>query len=151
MLTTRPLHRSTIVCSIIRVKVNSDLDLKDPTWGYTGSMIWSTIEGNVGVICACLPVLAPLLRVFKGRFSFTSSSSETQSRRAYRRSVKSRLAELEDLSNFTPLEEDTSKLFPIRKTVRVETVAGGTGGDEDVFDARRPGDTQRHEIPNNLV
>lgn len=35
-------------------------------------MIWSTVEANVGVICACCPVLAPLLRRCFGRSARTT-------------------------------------------------------------------------------
>ena len=82
-------------------------------------MIWSTVEGDVGIICACLPVLAPVIRLFTGRLNVASSSHEAQSRRPYKRS---RPSELEDLSNFARLEEDRTKMLPIRKTVQVQTV-----------------------------
>ena len=130
------MFRSTIVCSIIRVKVNSDINLTDTTWSYVDSMIWSTIEPDVGVICACLPVLAPVIRSFTGWFNVTSSH-EAHYKRAYSRS---RPRELEDLSNFDRLEEDTAKMLPIRKTVQVQTIVGNEGVDVNRYDARRPGD-----------
>ena len=99
-------------------------------------MIWSTIEGDIGVICACLPVLAPVVRYFTGRLNVTSSH-EAHSKRAFQRS---RPLELEDLSNFDRLEEDTAKMLPIRKTVHVQTVVASEGVNVIKSDARRPGD-----------
>ena len=130
-------HHSTIVCSIIRVTVNSRINLDDVTWSYVASTIWSTIEGDVGVICACLPVLAPVLHIFTDRFGSTpSSSAAPRSKKAYRRP-----SGLEDSADFAPLEEDTTQLFPIRKTVEVQTVAADGGVEGRAFDVRRPGDT----------
>ncbi|KAF1845979.1 uncharacterized protein K460DRAFT_312988 [Cucurbitaria berberidis CBS 394.84] len=37
----------------------------DPTWGPVPATIWSVIEANTGIICACLPMLrAPFVRLF---------------------------------------------------------------------------------------
>ena len=99
-------------------------------------MIWSTIEGDIGVICACLPVLAPVIHRFTDRINVTSSH-EAHSKRAYQ---KSRPLELEDLSNFDRLEEDTAKMLPIRKTIQVQTVVAREGINVNKSDARRPGD-----------
>ena len=133
---SNPDH-STISCSIVRITVNSRLDRDDVTWSYVACTIWSTIEGNVGVICACLPVLAPVLHAFAALFgSPPSDSAAARSKRAYRRS-----STLEDLANFARLEEDTTQPFPIRKTVKVETVATEERMNGDAFDVRRPGDT----------
>ena len=48
--------------------------------------------------------------------------------------------ELEDLSNFDRLEEDTAKMLPIRKTIQVQTVVASEGVNVNKSDARRPGD-----------
>ncbi|KAL8671048.1 MAG: hypothetical protein Q9168_004441 [Polycauliona sp. 1 TL-2023] len=55
------------IISIVRVHTNASLEIEDPTWNYVMVMIWSTVEGNVGVVCACCPVLAPLVRRCFGR------------------------------------------------------------------------------------
>ncbi|KAL8810902.1 MAG: hypothetical protein Q9223_007652, partial [Gallowayella weberi] len=55
------------IISIVRVHTNASLEIEDPTWNYVFVMIWSTVEGNVGVVCACCPVLAPLVRRCFGR------------------------------------------------------------------------------------
>ena len=33
----------------------------DPTWDNATALIWSTVETDVGVFCACITVMAPLL------------------------------------------------------------------------------------------
>ncbi|KAL8700338.1 MAG: hypothetical protein Q9201_005508 [Fulgogasparrea decipioides] len=55
------------IVSIVRVTANSSFQNVDPTYNYVSVMIWSTVEADVGVICACLPVLAPLVRFCFGR------------------------------------------------------------------------------------
>ncbi|KAI4222617.1 MAG: hypothetical protein L6R36_006005 [Xanthoria steineri] len=37
------------IISIVRVHTNASLQIQDPTWNYMMVMIWSTVEGNVGV------------------------------------------------------------------------------------------------------
>lgn len=38
---------------------------RDPTWGPIPATIWSVIEANAGIVCACLPMLrAPFVRLF---------------------------------------------------------------------------------------
>ncbi|KAI4186601.1 MAG: hypothetical protein LQ346_005646 [Caloplaca aetnensis] len=63
------------IISIVRVHANTSLKTTDPTWEYVPVMIWSTVEGNVGVVCACCPVLAPLVRRCFGRSASTTPRS----------------------------------------------------------------------------
>jgi len=54
----------SFVCAATLIRLlNAILDLNDPdaTWAFTNAMIWTTIEVSIGVICACLPVLRPLI------------------------------------------------------------------------------------------
>ncbi|KAH6668390.1 hypothetical protein B0J14DRAFT_675210 [Halenospora varia] len=55
----------TLVCiiSIIRLKkVLILISASDTTWLASDVLTWSTIEVNVGIICACLPSFKPFLR-----------------------------------------------------------------------------------------
>ncbi|KAL9600847.1 MAG: hypothetical protein Q9219_002889 [cf. Caloplaca sp. 3 TL-2023] len=63
------------IISIVRVHTNTTIKNTDPTWDWVMVMIWSTVEGNVGVICACAPVLAPLVRRCVGRSAATTPRS----------------------------------------------------------------------------
>ncbi|KAH6706333.1 hypothetical protein BKA61DRAFT_558837 [Leptodontidium sp. MPI-SDFR-AT-0119] len=51
------------IVSIIRLKYLFPL-LKNPdiTWAVVPALVWCTIEIDVGIICACLPTLKPVLR-----------------------------------------------------------------------------------------
>lgn len=43
---------------------------KDPTWDKTGTVYWSTVELNIGIVCASMTTLRPLAsRIFPGVFS----------------------------------------------------------------------------------
>lgn len=66
---------SASVISIVRVHANASIKNTDPTWDYVPVMIWSTVEGNLGVVCACCPVLAPLVRQCFGRSASTTPRS----------------------------------------------------------------------------
>ena len=70
---------STSVVSIIRVHANSSLETEDPTWNYVMIMIWSTLEGNIGIVCACCPVMAPLIRQCSGSRSPSADVSARSS------------------------------------------------------------------------
>ncbi|KAI1311483.1 hypothetical protein F5Y03DRAFT_308211 [Xylaria venustula] len=48
----------------------------DPTWDHVGSSIWSSIECNVGIMCACLVHLKPLLIHVTPNFFGSSKSSK---------------------------------------------------------------------------
>ncbi|KAL8942327.1 MAG: hypothetical protein Q9211_001444 [Gyalolechia sp. 1 TL-2023] len=52
--------------SITRFTVLLKLNLVSPdiTWNYVDNQIWTAVESHVGIICACLPSLRPLLNVF---------------------------------------------------------------------------------------
>ena len=65
--------------SVIRLMELTSLDASDATWNYQPPIIWSTIEICVGIFCACLPVMPPLvaefLRARSGRKEAYDSSS----------------------------------------------------------------------------
>ena len=61
--------------SIIRLVALTSLDVSDVTWNYLPPIIWSTVEICVGTICACLPVMAPLIpKIFRGCSGLSGSS-----------------------------------------------------------------------------
>ncbi|KAL4793361.1 hypothetical protein BDV19DRAFT_380158 [Aspergillus venezuelensis] len=49
----------TSICRLLSLKKISDSS--DPTYDNVGAATWSAIECNVGIICACLPTLRPLV------------------------------------------------------------------------------------------
>ncbi|KAI1283370.1 hypothetical protein F5Y07DRAFT_408738 [Xylaria sp. FL0933] len=66
----------TIIAGIIRIpSLKEAIMSTDPTWDHVGSSIWSSIECNVGIICACLVHLKPLITHFVPTFFGPSRSS----------------------------------------------------------------------------
>ncbi|KAL8671650.1 MAG: hypothetical protein Q9168_003856 [Polycauliona sp. 1 TL-2023] len=72
------------VASMIRFYYLEQINRDDPTWGNVNSTIWTTIESSVGIISACLPVMAPFLRtkvaavatsIFRSKKSLPSSET----------------------------------------------------------------------------
>ncbi|KHN97479.1 uncharacterized protein MAM_04494 [Metarhizium album ARSEF 1941] len=49
--------------SIIRLYYLLSLDLEDPdvTWNFVAVGVWSFVEGNTAIVCACLPFLRPVI------------------------------------------------------------------------------------------
>ncbi|KAL4812801.1 hypothetical protein BDW67DRAFT_193222 [Aspergillus spinulosporus] len=49
----------TSICRLLSLKRIADSS--DPTYDNVGAATWSAVECNVGIICACLPTLRPLI------------------------------------------------------------------------------------------
>ena len=56
-------NRSNSVCatSVMRIIAYHPNQLKDSTYHGVGSMTWSIVEQGIGISCACLPTLRPLI------------------------------------------------------------------------------------------
>lgn len=51
----------------------------DATWAMGEVFIWSCCEPFMGILCACLPTLAPLFRIWRDRSSSTNRSGNAMS------------------------------------------------------------------------
>ncbi|KAL8956134.1 MAG: hypothetical protein Q9183_006402 [Haloplaca sp. 2 TL-2023] len=49
------------IMSCLRLHAVHSVVFDDPTWNLVPVAIWSTVESTVGVVCCCLPVLAPVV------------------------------------------------------------------------------------------
>ncbi|KAL8868716.1 MAG: hypothetical protein Q9174_004804 [Haloplaca sp. 1 TL-2023] len=49
------------IAGVLRVLAYKPTQLADSTYSGVGSMTWSIVEQGIGVVCACLPTLRPLL------------------------------------------------------------------------------------------
>ncbi|OAQ67640.1 hypothetical protein VFPPC_15712 [Pochonia chlamydosporia 170] len=51
------------IVSIVRFYYLLSLDLTDPdvTWNFVAVGVWSIVEGNIAIVCACLPFLKPII------------------------------------------------------------------------------------------
>ncbi|KAJ5374129.1 hypothetical protein N7517_006135 [Penicillium concentricum] len=74
------------IASIIRIYYMTFLKTSpDVTWIMGDVFIWSSVEPSIGIVCACLPTLHPLLRSFvarvfgssTGRYAEPSSNQES--------------------------------------------------------------------------
>jgi hypothetical protein len=70
----------------------------DPTWGPIPATIWSVIEANTGIICACLPMLrAPFVRLFGSLFG--SRLATTRKHQSFPMSFPNGAAETSNKNN----------------------------------------------------
>ncbi|KAL4810186.1 hypothetical protein BDV18DRAFT_54216 [Aspergillus unguis] len=54
------------IVSLLRILSFDSADRTDPTYTQIPSSTWSSVEQGTGIICACLPTLRPLQRLFCG-------------------------------------------------------------------------------------
>ncbi|KAJ9210487.1 hypothetical protein DTO166G4_7954 [Paecilomyces variotii] len=69
----------TSIFRLISLKVIAQSS--DPTYDNVGAATWSAIECNVGIICACLPTLRPLISRILPRFLSTRSGGSRPAKR----------------------------------------------------------------------
>ncbi|KGO38802.1 Transcription factor, fungi [Penicillium expansum] len=71
-----------IVCiaSLVRIYYITFIRSHDYTWVIGNVFIWSSIEPAIGILCACLPTLHPLIRSVVTRVFGTSSARYTGSK-----------------------------------------------------------------------
>lgn len=72
----------------MRITSYSPDHLKDNTYWGVGSMTWSGVEQGIGIVCACLPTLRPLLDYIhtKGAESNKAQESDSYRMNSFRRS-----------------------------------------------------------------
>lgn len=58
--------RSICAAAMIRVWAIRNIDQTDVTWSYVRPLTWSGVEISIGITCACLPILQPLLQATFG-------------------------------------------------------------------------------------
>ncbi|MCJ1459972.1 hypothetical protein MMC28_010351 [Mycoblastus sanguinarius] len=59
---------------IIRAVNKND---EDPTWQLAYALIWTSVETNMAIVCACLPSLRPILALLSKRFREHSADGRT--------------------------------------------------------------------------
>ena len=75
---TDPPH-SVCVASVLRITSYKPSQLKDNTYYGVGSMIWSGLEQDIAIVCACLPTLRPLISCIYPRGKNNSNEKEASS------------------------------------------------------------------------
>ncbi|KAH7310571.1 hypothetical protein B0I35DRAFT_481875 [Stachybotrys elegans] len=70
------------ITSVLRLAmvINIDRSSVDVTWNYTDAGIWTIVEGNVAILCACLVFLKPVInRLSFGLLGTTTPPNEADS------------------------------------------------------------------------
>lgn len=82
------LSHSVCATSVMRIISYSPDHLKDNTYWGVGSMTWSGVEQGIGIVCACLPTLRPLLDYIhpKGAKNSRAQESDSYHMNSFRRS-----------------------------------------------------------------
>lgn len=68
----------TVVSGIRLQQVYVNSNSTNPTWDLTPIAVWSQAEMNIGVICACMPCFAKLIRQFWGATVGTLTAKVTE-------------------------------------------------------------------------
>jgi hypothetical protein len=76
------LFVTIMACIRLESLITNDAHSPNATWVKRDVAIWSTIEVNVGIICACLPSLRTLVVLLFGRIPLLSSSFQLSRRPA---------------------------------------------------------------------
>ncbi|KAL7943622.1 hypothetical protein V8C42DRAFT_358892 [Trichoderma barbatum] len=76
-----------VVRIVVLLQMFKSVDL---TWNMSQAFVWSSVEPNIGIVCACLPTLRPLLRRFIPKW-FSGSSYKSGSAPNYGTDYSSRL------------------------------------------------------------
>ena len=101
LLVVKLINDSTTIASALRLNGlirTLFVNHQDPVYDTVGSGVWSVIETNLSIICACLPTMRPLLRlVFRGSPYPTSAGASRGANRSSAHSMsdvraKSRVA-----------------------------------------------------------
>jgi hypothetical protein len=112
-------------CSMIRLHTLTNLgNITNATYHYNSIALWSALEGDVGVICACMPALAgPVLYFFRdvlgSRGASTNKSSANKSATASRITGNKSIGRLPSTASTREFEDDAQdhKLGGIEKRV----------------------------------
>ena len=123
------------VVSIVRFSIMMGLDLtsSDVTFNFTKVVIWSIVEINCGLICACLPSLRPAIRLL-GLSRMFGSSNHSRARSAGL-DAKERSAANSDA--LRPYRRETWKRPTLFSTSVAEPVTYGGHDEEDSYEMIR--------------
>lgn len=92
---------SACVAGVVRIYfLTSMFTSADPTWTQADGFIWSSIESCIGIVCACLPTLRPLIRALLPCWLGTTAPR-------YSKPVPSN-----DIGQFHALESSSANVYP---------------------------------------
>lgn len=124
------------------------MDFEDNNYG---GAVWSSIECNIGVVCACLPAFKPFLDQYfpslmghsRGRSKTTPTGSSTSNKRTYMRRLSDSAIELDNGDRW-------KESYSARLGNQTNHVSAGTGGGGPYLYANGDGkDMRTIEAPGN--
>ena len=77
------------VCSIVRLQYLVKIGVsQNPTWDYNSTVIWSSVECNLSVMCTCMPAMTGLIqRVWAAISGMPLTSNASESKTPIRRTI----------------------------------------------------------------
>lgn len=107
------LECSVCVTTILRMlSLDSASRSDDPNYGTFNSDIWTSVEANTGIICACMPMLKAPLTLFFPRFFSSGGPTSCDASGARRYSSRPGLRKLDGTFEDTIRLEHGSQLRP---------------------------------------
>lgn len=115
-----------VASGIRMVALEDSTTTKDLTWGSFSTLVWSSIEASVGLICTCIPYLRqPLRRLFpRARLFFSSGQGKTTPRQQQQQATGKREGYI--LNGIKPPLSKENKPY----TSREKTFQRSRGSDE---------------------
>lgn len=120
---------SVCIASIVRIYYMTFLsDSVDITWIMGDVFIWSSVEPCIGILCACLPTMKPLLRYTRSHFSNFSSGRQTDNSQGPGQNYSSKRASL-GRKRIIPLDWDEAQLTTHAVQIQMQDVNRSEGDD----------------------
>lgn len=107
--------------------------------GVTPSIIWSSVEVSVGIICACLPTIQPVLRFVSTKVRDATSQRRTRRENSglwYSNSIArgSRKEKRGQGGTYEASDEELATLHPVHSNTKSASEKFGVGYDAEAID-----------------
>ncbi|KAL9113461.1 MAG: hypothetical protein Q9227_002502 [Pyrenula ochraceoflavens] len=148
-----------VVIACIRTNIIVKADLFDMTWANLSLTLYTTLEGDVGIIGACAPALAPVFRIKCGSWpNFSRKTNGTDRVSKHYGGVHShrrRFGDLEERSDKGQLWTGDGHLRGTMEEGYSSEISGGPPGTEDGdipmgrIQVKRNVDVESHEVTDH--
>ncbi|KAJ5984730.1 hypothetical protein N7481_006829 [Penicillium waksmanii] len=120
------------VASLVRIYYMAFLGHSvDITWIMGDVFIWSSVEPSIGILCACLPTLKPLLRYTVEHFSSFSTGRQNESSQNNPRNSSSKRESVARKPQ-TPLDWDEAQLTTHAFQIQMEDMKRSESDEEGI-------------------
>ncbi|KAI9850261.1 MAG: hypothetical protein M1838_005944 [Thelocarpon superellum] len=119
------LGSAVCIATVFRIITIREFDPSDMPWTYSDHMVWTIIELSLGVVCACVPTMRPLIRgLRKTPAAAESSPKPLDSPRFY--TSKGRWVQASNLSDLSAWSSPCEKDFPTREVQWMDALSAKT-------------------------